>query len=108
VGRRAIVESRDASAGHGIDLVGVLSSGIAVLALTYALIEANRYGWASATILGIFGVAIAAAAVFVRYELRREEPMLDLSLFRRRTFAAGNVVLILAGFGLFGVFSPRR
>ena len=30
--------------------------------------------------------------------------MLDLSLFRERTFAAGNVVLVLAGFGLFGVF----
>jgi hypothetical protein len=30
--------------------------------------------------------------------------MLDLSLFRNRAFAGGNLVLVLAGFGLFGVF----
>jgi hypothetical protein len=40
----------------------------------------------------------------VRHERRREQPMLDLSLFRQRTFAGGNLVLVLAGFGLFGVF----
>jgi len=40
----------------------------------------------------------------VRHELRVDEPMLDLSLFRHRTFAGGNVVLVLTGFGLFGVF----
>ena len=57
-----------------------------------------------AAILGLLGLAIVAAAVFVRHEQQRDEPMLDLSLFRERTFAAGNVVLILAGFGLFGVF----
>jgi predicted MFS family arabinose efflux permease len=30
--------------------------------------------------------------------------MLDLALFRDRAFAAGNILLVLAGFGLFGVF----
>ena len=104
VGRRTIVESRDDSSTRSIDIVGVVSSGLALLTLTYALIEGNRYGWSSTTILGLLGLAIVAAAVFVRHEQQREEPMLDLSLFRERTFAAGNVVLILAGFGLFGVF----
>ncbi len=104
VGRRAIVESRDRTVRRQIDVAGVLSSGIALLALTYALIEANRDGWRSPTILGLFAVAGAAAAASVVFENRREEPMLDLSLFRRRTFAAGNLVLVLSGFGLFGVF----
>jgi EmrB/QacA subfamily drug resistance transporter len=104
VGRRAIVESRDETATRGIDLPGVASSGAGLLALTYALIEANRYGWSSPTILALFTAATIAFAAFIRNELRREEPMLDLSLFRERSFAGGNLVLVLAGFGLFGVF----
>lgn len=104
VGRRAIVESRDDSSARSLDIGGVLGSGLALLTLTYALIEGNRYGWTSTTILGLLALAVASAAVFVRHERHRQEPMLDLSLFRERTFAAGNIVLILAGFGLFGVF----
>jgi EmrB/QacA subfamily drug resistance transporter len=104
VGRRTIVESRDDAVGRRIDVGGVATSGAGLLALTYALIEANRYGWSSPTILGLFVVAAVAFAVFVRHERRSEEPMLDLSLFRDRVFTGGNIVLVLNGFGLFGVF----
>jgi EmrB/QacA subfamily drug resistance transporter len=104
VGRRTIVESRDDSVGHRIDFLGVASSGAGLLALTYALIEANRYGWSSPTILGLFAAAAVAITVFVRHELRSEEPMLDLSLFRSRISTGGNIVLVLNGFGLFGIF----
>jgi EmrB/QacA subfamily drug resistance transporter len=104
VGRRTIVESRDDSVGRRIDLPGVATSGAGLLALTYALIEANRYGWSSPTILGLFAAAALAFTVFVRHELRTEEPMLDLSLFRSRIFTGGNTILVLNGFGLFGIF----
>ncbi len=104
VGRRAIVESRDESAGRTLDPGGILGSGAGLFALTYALIEANRYGWRSPAILGLLTAAAAAFALFVRHERRVAEPMLELALFRRRTFAAGNLLLVLAGFGLFGVF----
>jgi EmrB/QacA subfamily drug resistance transporter len=104
VGRRTIIESRDSSVGRRIDVRGVVTSGASLLALTYALIEANRYGWGSPTILGLFAAAALGFASFVRHELSSEEPMLDLSLFRRRAFAGGNLVLVLSGFGLFGVF----
>jgi len=104
VARHAVVESRDSAATRSIDTVGVLSSGVAVLTLTYGLIEANHFGWRSPSILVPFAIAIAAAALFIHNEARRAHPMLELALFRNRTFAAGNVVLILAGFGLFGVF----
>jgi EmrB/QacA subfamily drug resistance transporter len=104
VGRTAISESRDESGGRTVDVGGVLASAAGLLALTYALIEGNRYGWGSPTILGLLAAAGAAGALFVRHERRAGEPMLDLTLFRRRAFAGGNVVLVLSGFGLFGVF----
>jgi EmrB/QacA subfamily drug resistance transporter len=104
VGRHAIVESRDTTVARQVDVGGVASSSSGLLALTYALIESNRYGWTSPTILGLFVAAALAFTLFIRHELRRNDPMLDLSLFRHPTFSGGNLVLVLAGFGLFGVF----
>jgi len=104
VGRRTIVESHDDSIGRRIDVTGVGSSGAGLLALTYALIQGIRYGWSSPTILGLFVAAAVALTAFVSHEQRSKEPMLDLSLFRQRVFAGGNVVLVLNGFGLFGIF----
>ena len=37
-------------------------------------------------------------------ELRQRVPMLDLTLFRNRTFAGANVVMLLVGLAMFGVF----
>src|SRR5262245_16127825 len=58
----AIDESRDTSHEQRLDVPGLLSSGIGLFALTYALIEANSYGWSSARILSLFGIALAALA----------------------------------------------
>src|SRR6187399_2639659 len=62
VARLAIDESRDTSANQRLDLPGLLSSAIALFALTYGLIEANTYGWTSARILGLFAVAVIGFA----------------------------------------------
>src|SRR5205814_1990042 len=85
VARIVIRESRDTSAEQRLDLPGLLSSGIGLFALTYALIEANHYGWTSARILGLFAVAVVGLAAFVLLELRQRLPMLDLTLFKNST-----------------------
>src|ERR671934_1774085 len=46
-----IDESRDTSHEQRPDLPGLLSSALGLFALSYALIEANTYGWTSARIL---------------------------------------------------------
>src|ERR671932_1894652 len=46
----AIDESRDTSEVQRLDVPGLLSSAVGLFALTYALIEANSYGWTSARI----------------------------------------------------------
>jgi EmrB/QacA subfamily drug resistance transporter len=102
--RVVIAESRDTSREQRLDLPGLLSSGIGLFALTYALIEANTYGWGSARILGLLAVAAIAFVSFVALELRQRIPMLDLSLFRNRTFAGANTVMLLVGLAMFGIF----
>jgi EmrB/QacA subfamily drug resistance transporter len=99
-----ISESRDTSGEQSLDLPGLLVSGGALFALTFALVEANEYGWTSTLILGLFGAAVAGLALFVWIESRRRAPMLDLSLFRRRTFTGANIVAFLVTLAMFGVF----
>src|SRR5207237_8367818 len=73
-------------------------------ALSYALIEANNYGWTSGRILVAFAVAAVALSVFVLLERHQRLPMLELSLFRNKTFAGANGVMLLVGLAMFGVF----
>ncbi len=104
VTRLVVDESRDTSADQRLDLPGLLSSGIALFALTYGLIEANSFGWTSARILSLFAVAAVGFVVFVLLELHQRSPMLDLSLFKNGTFAGANSVMLLVGLAMFGVF----
>jgi EmrB/QacA subfamily drug resistance transporter len=104
VARLVINESKDTSKEQRLDLPGLLSSGIGLFALTYALIEANSYGWTSPRILGLFALAAASLTTFVLLELHQRLPMLDLTLFRNATFAGANSVMLLIALAMFGVF----
>jgi len=104
VARIAIDESRDTSREQKLDLPGLLTSAVGLFALTYGLIEANKYGWTSGRILGLFALCALALAVFVVIEMRSRLPMLDLSLFRNPTFAGANLVMLLVALAMFGVF----
>jgi EmrB/QacA subfamily drug resistance transporter len=104
VARLVIDESRDESEEQRLDLPGLLSSGVGLFALTYGLIESNNYGWTSGRILGSFAVSAVALVLFVVLEHRQRVPMLDLSLFRNRTFTGANTVMLLVALAMFGVF----
>jgi EmrB/QacA subfamily drug resistance transporter len=104
IGRAVIGESRDTSREQSLDLPGLVVSAGAVFALTFGLIEASNYGWTSPTILGLFAAAAVGFALFVWIERRRRAPMLDLTLFRSRTFAGANLVALLITLAMFGVF----
>jgi EmrB/QacA subfamily drug resistance transporter len=99
-----VPESKDTSHEQRLDLPGLLSSGIGLFALVFALTEAHKFGWTSGTIIGLFVVAATALAVFVLLESRQRLPMLDLSLFRNGTFAGANLVAILVTLAMFGIF----
>ena len=55
--------------------------------LTYAIIEGPGLGWHAPVIMALFAVAAVALAVFVAYEARRVEPVLDPRFFRSAPFA---------------------
>ena len=98
-----IDESRDET-HERLDLPGLATSGVGLFALTYGLIEANSYGWTSARIVGSFVIAAVALTAFVLLERHQRAPMLQLDLFRNRTYTGANVVMLLVALAMFGVF----
>jgi EmrB/QacA subfamily drug resistance transporter len=98
-----VKESTDERADHRIDIPGVLVISLALFSLTYALVEGQSYGWASATILSLFSVALVGLVAFVIIEQKIPSPLAQLRLFRNRSFAAGNFIGLVINFGLIGV-----
>ncbi|HET7129366.1 MAG TPA: MFS transporter [Gaiellaceae bacterium] len=99
-----IEESRDTSHEQRLDLPGLVTSGVGLFAVTFAFIDANSYGWTSWQILGAFAVAAVSLVAFVLLERHQRIPMLDLSLFRNRTFGGANGSMLFVGLAMFGTF----
>ena len=96
-------ETRDPTAS-GVDWVGTATFSGALIALVFALIRGNAEGWGSALILGLLAASVALLVVFVLIELRQENPMLDLGLFRKPTFAGASVVAFTLSASMFAMF----
>jgi EmrB/QacA subfamily drug resistance transporter len=119
-----VPETRDTADKRGIDLPGTLLGTFGLAALVFGLIEGQNYGWirpkkqfSAAGFDWPFdnisapGVALALSAVllasFVWVEARRKKAgkvvMVDLVLFRIRTFGMGNAVAAIVSLGEFGL-----
>ncbi|MFE6747727.1 MFS transporter [Kitasatospora purpeofusca] len=95
---RFVPESR-APRARRPDLPGQLLLTLAVCATVAVLIEGPRIGWGSPWAFAGYAAAAAATAGFVRAERGREEPLMDLALFRRPAFgtaALGAVAVFVA------------
>jgi EmrB/QacA subfamily drug resistance transporter len=96
-----VPESRDPEKSR-LDPMGAGLSTAGLGVLTWSIIEAAERGWTDGLVLGGFGVAAAALAGFVAWELRTPSPMLDVRLFRVRRFTGASVSIALVFFSLFG------
>jgi predicted MFS family arabinose efflux permease len=75
-----------------------------LMALVYAIVQAQQKGWGSVQTIGTFVAAVALLVGFVLIELRAKAPLVRLSIFRIRSLATANVVMFLVGSGLFAMF----
>ena len=102
VGPRLLPEFRDPSAGR-LDLVSSGLSIVAVLAAVYGLKQIAENGFSATPVVSML-VGLAVAAVFVRRQQTLADPLVDLRLFRSRTFnasLAANSLSIALAFGIF-------
>ncbi len=96
-----VPDSRDPHATR-LDPIGAGLSIAGISTLVYAIIQAPERGWTSTASVVNFAVGSAIAVVFVGWEMRRDDPMLDMTLFRNRSFSAGSIALALLFFAMAG------
>ncbi|HVT20945.1 MAG TPA: MDR family MFS transporter [Mycobacteriales bacterium] len=87
-------EHKESDAGR-FDLGGFLLAGTGLPALMYALSEGPSRGWTSPLILGIGAAGVVLLAVLVRYELRVEQPMVDLRVLGNRLFRSSTSIIFI-------------
>ncbi|MGI5940038.1 MAG: MDR family MFS transporter [Thermoleophilia bacterium] len=89
-----------------IDVAGISTMAIAVTAVVMVTSWAGReYAWGSPIILGLIGLAVVAAIVFVLMEKRAVEPVMPLHLFRDRNFNLATLGALLVSVPMFGLIA---
>ena len=83
------------------DWTGLILMFISTFSLLAGLSNGSRWGWGSNEILLLLLGGGGGTVAFIFWELRASYPMLDLSLFRNRSFALTMLAGFVFGAGLF-------
>jgi Na+/melibiose symporter-like transporter len=86
-----------------LDLGGAGLSIVGLSALVYGLIQAPEKGWLSGATIAAFAVSVVVLSVLVLWELRVDQPMLDMAYFRNPPFSTATGGMILVFLSMFGV-----
>jgi DHA2 family multidrug resistance protein len=86
-----------------IDYVGLGFVALGLGALQIVLDKGQREDWFESHFILILSVIAAASLIFVVFwEWRHKDPIIDLHLFRDRTFGVSNLLMFMLGFALLG------
>ena len=96
--------SAEAPSPGGIDIPGIVISGLGLFMLTLGLVQGNSWGWTSPAIIGLLAAAVATFPLFMWWETRTESPMFPIKLLRIRSFTAANTSIMFIGLSMGGTF----
>jgi len=95
---------RKARSEGGLDIPGIVISGLGLFMLTLGLVQGNSWGWSSPAIVGLLVAAAATFPLFMWWELRIPSPMFPVKLLRIRSFTAANTSIMFIGMAMGGTF----
>ncbi len=101
---RLVPESRNEAQVRHFDAAGAITVTSGLITLVYAIVKSIDWGWGSASTLGLIAVAGALLAAFVAIEQRSHAPLVRLDLFKLRSLATANGVMLLVFSGMFAMF----
>jgi MFS transporter, DHA2 family, multidrug resistance protein len=91
------------SEGIRLDYIGFALLAVGMCALQVVLDKGQEDDWfASSFITDLSIAALVALVGFVVWELRRDDPIVDLRILANRNFAVGNLLMFMLGFILLG------
>src|SRR6202023_1587323 len=84
-----------------IDYIGLGFVALGLGALQVVLDKGQRDDWFESHFILALTVIAAVSLIFVIFwEWNHKDPIIDLHLFRERTFAIGNMLMFMVGFAL--------
>lgn len=85
------------------DVVGAISIAIALFTLLLSTTEGSSWGWTSQSIVSLLFLSLMSFIFFVWWEMSVDQPLLNLRLFKYKTFTIANILLMLISISMFGV-----
>ncbi|MDE2571928.1 MAG: DHA2 family efflux MFS transporter permease subunit, partial [bacterium] len=86
-----------------LDWLGLAAMAAGLASLQYVLERGQHDDWYNSnTIITLTVIAVLGLALFIWRQLTIKHPLVDLHVFRYRAFTAGNILIVITGFGLFG------
>jgi len=102
-GRRVLTRSGPRASGATPDYPGAVLIAVTLAALVLGITEGPSWGWSSAPVVGCFAGALILGTGFLLRSARHPEPVLDLTLFRARSFSVANAATFLYAMGFFAM-----
>jgi EmrB/QacA subfamily drug resistance transporter len=88
---------------RGFDVAGTLTFVVGLTGLVYGISRGGISGWNDSLVIGSLALAAVLLPLFVLIEHRGRAPMLDLSIFRNRLFAAATGAAFINGLSRFAL-----
>jgi EmrB/QacA subfamily drug resistance transporter len=92
------------AARTSMDIAGAVTVTGSLMSLVYALAQVPTKGWGDGLTLGALGASAVLMVAFVINELVRKQPLIRLSIFKRRNVTGGTIIQLLMPAALFGMF----
>ncbi|WP_369271828.1 MFS transporter [Streptomyces sp. R11] len=89
--------------GGRFDLVGGIGMAAGLVCLLLAISKGADWGWGSGTTLGLFAASVVILSAWGWWELRTEQPLVDLRTTARRQVLVTNLASIAVGFAMFAM-----
>jgi MFS family permease len=95
-------ESRPDNAHESFDPVSVPLGAVAIGLLVLGVVQGDAWGWGNPRTVGSFVAAAVLLPIFFVRSARHPKPLLDLDLFKVRSFSVANVAQVLFTGSTFG------
>lgn len=92
------------SAKQKLDIAGAFTITGSLMAAVYALAKVPDYGWGNVHTIGMFAFAAGLMAAFIINERLVKQPLINLSIFKRRSVTGGTIMNILQPAAMFSMF----
>jgi EmrB/QacA subfamily drug resistance transporter len=89
---------------RSLDTAGALLATLGLIAVVFYFSQASAWGWLNLRTLAALAAGLVLLAVFVVNEQRARQPLVTLSIFRRRNLTAANAMMAAVYAGNLGLF----